>query len=644
MVIRWMNLFICIAGMVLWPVAERVEEQRRVLEQYLIVETEWLKAKITAEGRLCREDYEKYRLLFEKLDGSYDFEISIARPIVFGAGEGESIAGGESDELETIERKGEAEESNLQLFALEEKVHMHTSDCYAGHNHMVCGCGWHEHAGDSSVLGGCYQEPVYGYLPVYHYHSEECMTVYASDGYVTLPGGIRIQTCGECGRGIWVSQHSHPCPECDEELGILEVKSCGCGWEVLTGTLITHRHLPHICGYDEGEANGTDPYVQEYAVSCGMINGWQCGLDGTDHAECSQILLQINAIEQMQHVSQEQEINREVAAIWLDGSVTHEEAELCYRWADEEGEKVILGLKRRCDTAKSLQEEWKYCEVLLQSMEEQYCSYGHLMGEDDERCEKCAEILTGIRLELDKDVYEMGEELCVRVFLQYQDGSELERSDWSSDYQPMQAGVQSITVYCAGLQAKTEVIIRCVESYCEICGMQYESKEGVCPHCYYTSKALEAEGYGVYGKAPVLTLYQVFLDGHRQIVPEGYTVSGYEPYRAGLQQVQIYYQGMMCNCDIIVTSEKDNETEQDEVRAVFVPVYDEYEMLYRKQIERILSRDGEICGEKMFLLNISVKRCNFLQKKTVIYNEGFLKEESFLYSTGGEVREKKDAA
>ncbi len=95
-------MFFCIVGIVLFPVAGRLEEQERMLQQQIVMETEWLKARVMQEGKLLREDYERYQQFFSMLGERYAYDIWIARPLVYG----------QADENKgEIWEKGEGEQS-----------------------------------------------------------------------------------------------------------------------------------------------------------------------------------------------------------------------------------------------------------------------------------------------------------------------------------------------------------------------------------------------------------------------------------------------------------------------------------------------------------------------------------------------------
>ena len=639
MICRGVNLTICALCMAMVPISGYVKRQEQVLERYLITQTDWLKARMMEEGRLSKADYENYKRIFEQLNGAYTYQISIAKPLIFLAEE-------EPEKRGQKVRQQVYPQEELQLFAeTEETAHIHTMDCYPGHNHVVSACEWHSHTGTAEQQGGCYQTPVWDTQNDYHTHTETCMTLYEAEGYVNLPGSERTGTCEVCGRGIWVANHSHPCGFCNEELGILVVRSCGCEYEILSGTVGTHRHLPYLCGYAEGEITGTHPYIKEYAIACGKREGWQCGLEGTETALCSQIMQSIWPQEAYQVFSEEQVLNTTVVVNWLNGEQSYVEAEVCGQWQEAEELHVVLGVLGYCDTARSLEYDWKYCEIIaVKTEQEKFCEYGHSYAPSLESCPECAGILTGMRIELLKKEYQPGEELVLRVFLQYQDGREAESSKWSSDYQPTLSGEQEVMVYCEGLQQEISVIVSENRSQCEICGEDYEVTEGVCPYCYMIPIALSASGSGRYGEAEELEVYLIFRDGHRQRLLQGYTVEGYQPYQPGEQWIRVHYQELSCELMIYVSGETDTEEEEKTTEPkYFEPEHDLYEILYQKQLEEELCQKGEILFEKEVFFNITVKKCNIFSIFSVIYSEGIFTRTELCYMTGGEIGSRRES-
>lgn len=610
---RWINIVLCILCLTIIPAGSQAVQWREQLEYYLISETELLKYKIRQKGALTIEDYQQYRNIFEKLAGEYDFDIAVARSYVMPADE-------------TV------------LLAEDTASHHHTPDCFAGHNHEVSNCSAHEHSGNAATGGGCFTRPVYD--TIYHYHTENCMKSYSSSGYINLPGSVNSGICGECGKTIWIARHSHPCGYCGEELGILVVKSCGCGHEVLSGNCGTHRHPPYQCGFREGEAVGSSPYPSGYEADCGLTEGWQCGLEGIEDASCNMVLCNIIPVMPEQVISPGERVNTEVIACWLNGEFSILEAETSFQETEAGSYTAILSLYGLCDSARTGVPGWKHCNVQVQLKEQnRVCSYGHSYSAEEEICPYCAMTVTGIEVRALRLYYQPGEELELEVILLYQDGSKKETGEWVSNFVSDQCGEQQVTVFCRGIREKVTVYVQEEGEVCTFCGQRIPEKEYVCPECYSAPASISAEGTAVYGSEPELRVMIFYRDGHYRLLEEGYVVRGFQQYKEGVQEIEILYQGLSCRVLLEIKAPvPPAEVIDNEEEYLSEPDPPALKLLYKKEIEAELEKNGLLSLENKNFLNISVEKRNVLSESSVILYRGVFEGDSFFYTNGGEIR------
>lgn len=668
---RFVTILMCIVCIVLVPLQDQLLRQQEQLEQYLIAKTAQFQYTAAQTGRITLQEYEKYQSLFSTLQGRYSYEMVLTRSYADSTEEkGNQMLYGEemlqeqmqSQEEEVMEQMlyGEEKIQGLDLYQEGEmQEHIHTIDCYEGHQHQLSGCEKHQHSGSAVYGGGCYTQPFYRQEYQYHYHADSCMSIYQNTGYLNLPGSMSEGVCSSCRRTIWMAQHSHPCSYCQGELGVLLVKSCGCGYQVLAGSVGTHRHPPYICGKNDGEITGTIPVLSGYQCSCGKIDGWQCGQVGTDTAVCSQILCEIKACQSQQSLYAGEALNSDVVAVWLDGSETVERAECS---EEEEAGKytVWLSLYAKCDSAYTGNYYRKYCMVEVERYsDEKICEYGHSLETGEKGCPECAGIVTGIKAVLIQKQYHQGEKLKLQLLLQYQDGHQKETAEWTSSFNSENTGKQTVDIYCQGFHTSIAVEVITKEENCSFCETPLTIWEENCQNCYITPITVNAEGTAVFGQSASVKAVVTYRDGHYQKITEGYRLIGFNPYQSGRQQVSIEYMGVTGIAVIVVTEEPvdDNSKESGEgtEKGENVGEKDEnekgegkkddnldadssmFKLVSQEELELELEINGQILiGEKTFL-TFFLKKCDNLALKTVNYWEKQNHQEKCFYTIGGAV-------
>ncbi len=164
-------------------------------------------------------------------------------------------------------------------------------------------------------------------------------------------------------------------------------------------------------------------------------------------------------------------------------------------------------------------------------------------------CPYCAKKLVRISVAPNDITVRQYEILNLNVTAYYADGSSEVVTEWSIDTTTTRPGSYEATVRYKSVSAKIKVkVLSETAVICPICGTSYEPMDHPrgCPVC--SSKLTGIEAYLTNGSnkvqlgtMPDITVVLVYLDTHREIVTEGYSIENYAAEKMGKQKITIRY-------------------------------------------------------------------------------------------------------
>lgn len=178
---------------------------------------------------------------------------------------------------------------------------------------------------------------------------------------------------------------------------------------------------------------------------------------------------------------------------------------------------------------------------------------------NDPGCPYCSNRCLGIRVVPVTTEYNQGDPLAVTVFAKYRVGEiVLDDFEWTSDYDPWLLGAQNVRIkYDVYSEPLTVTVSDPYLLVCPICGCTFDSRVySSCPDCASTLVSIEAEAIPAiysYGEDLMLTVWAVYRSGDKVLLVTGYDVMGYdEYYTAGPQTVTISYDGCVDTVEVKV--------------------------------------------------------------------------------------------
>ncbi len=327
--------------------------------------------------------------------------------------------------------------------------HEHTQNCYAGHNHEVCGCTNHTHSSACYGLRVCGMAYPYG-----------AVTILGSGYYV----GYRCSSCGTSW-GAW------------------------------------------------SETNSFGPQQHtSYGLQCTLQEGWNCGYTLNDsNPLCDEIILDITPTHQEQTVYQNAEMITTATLMHMDGSQTtvlcNADRDTSKTGvfivtlsfyglisATEYGtvtctETVtVLPCTTTCERGHiypAVLSECPYCDAYVESLTVTGLQEG----------KTTAQIYTGTSLQ----------ENGIGLLVTYMDGDMEERKDgWEDNLDNDYIGTQTVTLSYKGEEISLQVTVLAEIVLCKECGNSYarnpDGSDPGCPYCYalipyFTGETLVYETY-----------------------------------------------------------------------------------------------------------------------------------------------------
>ncbi len=204
---RYVAIVVAIVLLSLVPLKYVAEEAALDTEHSIQTSITELTNRIGSAGSISLADYEELSAYLDSVGGNYDVGISIERPAESTA---ETACG--HDHEHEINRALALELGIYQLASLTNVAsHVHTPDCYAGHNHAASGC---HLLAESCYCNGkftvySHHEDYWYDDPTYHSCSttQKCGTCNGS-GSVKVPN---VTTCSKCGGAGGSSKQASSC-------------------------------------------------------------------------------------------------------------------------------------------------------------------------------------------------------------------------------------------------------------------------------------------------------------------------------------------------------------------------------------------------------------------------------------------------
>lgn len=185
---------------------------------------------------------------------------------------------------------------------------------------------------------------------------------------------------------------------------------------------------------------------------------------------------------------------------------------------------------------------------------------GNKYSSIQDRCPVCAEKVVSISASPSVITVNQFDHINLVVIATYADGLSGIVTDWSIDCTSSEAGTFTATItYHNVVTTITLKVISITSIVCPICGLIYEPAENPkgCPICSNIMTGIEAylsSGSNLvqYGAIPNIAVVLIYLDTHRQITEEGYTLDNYNAYQLGDQTITIKYNEFQTTIDIQV--------------------------------------------------------------------------------------------
>jgi hypothetical protein len=177
-------------------------------------------------------------------------------------------------------------------------------------------------------------------------------------------------------------------------------------------------------------------------------------------------------------------------------------------------------------------------------------------------CPYCAKKLVGISVTPNDITVTQYENLNLEVKALYADGSSEEVTEWSIDTTTSKPGSYEAIVRYKTVSAKIKLtVISATAVICPICGTSYEPMDNPrgCPVCSGKLTGIEAyltngSNKVQLGTMPDITVVLLYLDTHREIMTEGYTIENYAAEKMGKQTIIVHYDKFTYTLEIEVVN------------------------------------------------------------------------------------------
>ena len=297
-----------------YPLQYLAMNQEIVLDNHVHSETTEFTDEIMLQSYLTLEMYTNYLEQLNVTNQLYDIEF-IHSKLIEGYDTGNiGIPPLEEKMLQTagssIGKKVLGESYIKNSFTLL-ATHIHTTACYAGHNHTASGCNYHSHSGNTSSGGSCYQSANY------HSHSSSngCYTSSSCGGTVSYynTGNSGSYYCSTCKKNVTVYQYGRSCSKGCSYSGSTSIRACGHSSTNPSSTSTCTKSVSKLTC-----AISTSAPIS-YNLSCYQSTGYTCGYSNDYNPICATIVTSITATNATQTVIKGIGIVTTALATYLDG-------------------------------------------------------------------------------------------------------------------------------------------------------------------------------------------------------------------------------------------------------------------------------------------------------------------------------------
>ncbi len=190
------------------------------------------------------------------------------------------------------------------------------------------------------------------------------------------------------------------------------------------------------------------------------------------------------------------------------------------------------------------------------------CNTVYYLDENDidQGCPNCNSTVISITANPAYVVLHQGDPLDITVEGEYANGKRSIITDWTSNYDPIQVGIQDVTITYQTFTAVISVDVRYALITCSICSLKYElymdGTDPGCPVCNSTVVSIKAAPEELtiekYQSLPI-TVTATYKDGHTEIINDW--ASNLLSDTAGIYEVMILYQNAIDIIKVTVLEE-----------------------------------------------------------------------------------------
>lgn len=183
-------------------------------------------------------------------------------------------------------------------------------------------------------------------------------------------------------------------------------------------------------------------------------------------------------------------------------------------------------------------------------------------------CPYCKDQIVKLTVSEKKLTVIQHEPISLTVIAHFADGSSRQIDDWNIDISSAIPGKFIARVTYKGVSELIELNVLSIDTVeCPICNRIYEMSTNIkgCPVCSERLVGIEAyhtSGSNLVqlGSRPDIGLVLIYLDEHRELALEGYSIENYNPYELGVQEVRIVYKEFIATIEVEVVDMLDTIT------------------------------------------------------------------------------------
>ncbi len=311
---RIISIIAAVILLVMLPIAFITGGSEKIKSKYSEEQVDAFVDSVRKDRQFTVEEYELFREKLAATGMLFDIDITVSRKK-----ESNNYEVNKSDAV-----AADAQKLSIMLTAQYEEMltvaaeHIHTTNCYIGHNHTLSGCTYHTHS------LSCYTTTT----SYYDYACSAC----GGDGLVTCTGSTTTTStyysygatkCPIHGDFPAADVYVTKCNVCGTVISVVKHWYCS-----VLGTQTTTSN-PHaqisctVCGGD-GRLTGT---TTSQTLICGRVSGWSCGYSSEDTTpDCAAVVTSLEPENSEQNIMVGKSINAAAFATFLDG---HTETVTC---------------------------------------------------------------------------------------------------------------------------------------------------------------------------------------------------------------------------------------------------------------------------------------------------------------------------